>query len=140
MCGVPEEVLASHEVPTAVSFLIRVLVLNRLVTPVCAFLDLGFAIHDTMGMRVVVEIDDMVAHEEDGDADPPKLLVEILAQRDVSRRVASHAHVGDEKGDERVEITPIDSERVAVRELPDLVPSEEPFDFVHWVSGDSRLG
>jgi hypothetical protein len=27
-----------------------------------------------------------------------------------------------------------------VRELPDLVPSEEPFDFVHWVSGDSRLG
>ena len=70
---------------------------------------------------VVVEVDHVVADEEDRDADRAQLAIEVGAQRLAAHRVAPDAHVRDEERHERVEIARIRRDGVAVRELPDLV-------------------
>ena len=81
-------------------------------------------------MIVVQHVDDVVADEEDRDAEPTQLLGEIGPQCVVADEVPADLHVVDEQADERVEITRVESDGVAARELTDLLVCHEPGDRV----------
>src|SRR6266540_2484631 len=67
--AVPEQVPAAHEVPGAVTALVRVAVLDGLDHPAVVDLHLASAIDDAAGVVGVVEVDDVVADEQDRHTD-----------------------------------------------------------------------
>jgi nicotinamidase-related amidase len=140
--SVPQQVLPADEVPSAVSAFVPVAILDRLVDPAIAVLDLALAVDHAPGLVVVVvEVDHVVADEEDRDADPPELAVEAGSKSLSTRSVPTDADVVYEEADQRVEISRVERQRVARGQLPDGIAGDEALEVVHrragWRTGAS---
>src|SRR5262245_38328587 len=84
---VPEPVHAAHEQPRSAAPLVRVAVVDRLLDPALAVLDLAAAVHAARRVLGVGEVDQVIAHEQDRDAERGQRIAPELAQRGVARAV-----------------------------------------------------
>ena len=88
--------------------------------PPVAVLDLGLAVHVAGSVVGPPQVDLVGAHVENGHPDGPELPIEGLPEGVVSADVASHADVGNEQGNQRVEVSAVGGHRVAGHQLTDL--------------------
>ena len=116
---------APHEPPAAVAAGVGVVVHDRLVDPATAVVDLPRAVHRAGRVVGVEQVDRVGTDLQDRHADRGEGPFEVLAQRVPPGPVATDADVGHEQLDERVQVTCIDSDRVARREQADLVVCDE---------------
>lgn len=115
--------------------LVAIAVLDGLMDPALAILDLGPAVHHATGVVGALEIDDVVSDEEDRDANFAQLPVEALPQSISTRVCATQLNVFDEECDEPVEIARVQRQRLARCQLADLLIGDETLDIRHLQGG-----
>ena len=118
--SVEELVDAAHEEPDAVDASVGVVIADGLVNPPVAVLDLGLAVHVAGGVVGPLQVDLVGAHVEDGYPDGPKLPIEGLPEGVTAADVASYPDVGNEQGNQHVEVSAVGGHRVAGHQLADL--------------------
>src|SRR5262249_25292945 len=85
---VPEPVFAAHEQPGAVAALVGIAVVDRLLDPALAVLDLRAAVDTARGVTRVREVDQVIAYEQDRHAGRRERIPPEVPQRVVPDPIA----------------------------------------------------